>query len=40
MTQAPRALVGKVIDQYIPEFIRLNTGLVERYGELLTAPEA
>ena len=37
-TDAAQRLVTKVIDIYIPEFVRLNTGLVGRYGDILTAP--
>ena len=32
-----KQLVKAVIDQYIPEFVRLNIGLLGRYGDLLTA---
>ncbi|WP_455138984.1 HI0074 family nucleotidyltransferase substrate-binding subunit [Thermophilibacter sp.] len=37
---AARRLVATVIDRYIPEFGRLRAGLLARYGELLTAPDA
>lgn len=36
---AARELVSKVIDRYIPEFVRLDTGLFEKYGNLLTSPD-
>lgn len=32
-----KQLVKAVIDQLIPEFVRLNIGLLGRYGDLLTA---
>lgn len=32
-----KQLVKAVIDQCIPEFVRLNIGLLGRYGDLLTA---
>ena len=32
-----KQLVKAVIDHFIPEFVRLNIGLLGRYGDLLTA---
>ena len=29
-----------LLDRYIPEFERLREGLLARYGEMLTAPDA
>lgn len=36
---AAERLVEKVIDAYIPEFMRLRNGLVSRYGDLLESED-
>ena len=38
--EASRALVDTIIKTYLPEFERLREGLVARYGDLLTQPDA
>lgn len=35
---AAKQLVATVIEHYIPEFVRLNDGLLGRYGDLLATP--
>ena len=35
---AAKQLVTTVIEHYIPEFVRLNDGLLSRYGDLLATP--
>lgn len=35
---AAKQLVTTVIEHYIPEFVRLNDGLLGRYGDLLATP--
>lgn len=35
---AAKQLVTATIEHYIPEFVRLNDGLLGRYGDLLTMP--
>ena len=35
---AAKQLVTATIEHYIPEFVRLNEGLLVRYGDLLTMP--
>ena len=35
---AAKQLVAATIEHYIPEFVRLNDGLLGRYGDLLTMP--
>lgn len=34
------ALIKATLERYIPEFERLREGLLARYGEMLTAPDA
>ena len=33
---AAKQLIATVIEHYIPEFVRLNDGLLGRYADLLT----
>ena len=35
---AAKQLVTATIEHYIPEFVRLNEGILVRYGDLLTMP--
>ena len=35
---AAKQLVTATIEHYIPEFVRLNEGILGRYGDLLTMP--
>lgn len=35
---AAKQLVTATIEHYIPEFVRLNEGILGRYGDLLNMP--